>query len=104
MCIRDRHTSEVKTLWQTADFPIIFIGTDQPPVEHHRIPIREVLSAHRTGVVKLLTTTYNLKVDEQTIKDLKSRTETDFYQELEKLVLTGRIVKAKRPSPATSWS
>ena len=98
------HTSEVKTLWQTADFPIIFIGTEQPPVEHHRIPIRGVLSAHRTGVVKLLTTTYNLKVDEQTIKDLKSRTETDFYQELEKLVLTGRIVKAKRPSPATSWS
>jgi len=91
------HTSEVKMLWQTADFPTIFIGMEPPAVEHHPLRLREVLSAHRLGTAKLLATAYNITLKEAILKDLTSTTTEGFFESLEKLVLAGRIVKPKLP-------
>jgi hypothetical protein len=90
------HPEFVKILWMTADFPIIFVSEEPPVVEHARVDLRRFIdAAHlRPGIVKIITETYGIKLDERELAELSKMTAQDFLNTLERLALTGRIIPA----------
>jgi hypothetical protein len=90
------HPEFVKILWMTADFPIIFVSEEPPPVEHARVDLRQFIERAqlRPGVVKIISETYGIKLDERDVVELSKMSAQDFLSTLERLALTGRIMSA----------
>jgi len=94
------HPELIKQLWLTADFPIIFIGKEPPPVESAEVNLRAFFERvqFREPVVKIIAETYGLRLAEADAVALRNATIDAFIDHLERFALAGRIVPAfKRP-------
>jgi hypothetical protein len=90
------HPEYVKILWMTADFPIVFVGEQPPPVEHATINLAPFIDrAHfRQAIVKIIAETYNIKLSDRDVEELKKAAHKEFVDMVERLALTGRLMRA----------
>jgi len=90
------HPEYVKILWMTADFPIIFIGEQPPPVEHAVIDLEPFLNrTHvRSAIARIVAETYNIKLSDRDFEELKKAGLKEFVDMVERLALTGRLMRA----------
>jgi hypothetical protein len=90
------HNEYAKRLWSTADFPIVFVGEDDPGVEVHRVDITHCIYKHREGVARVIASAYGVKLEDSDYKAFRSLSEEDFLSRLESIALAGGFVKPFR--------